>query len=394
MKRNILIAGLVFIAMMFFGCAGQPGIIGGDKDEHGCLTPAGYSWDSDVGACTRSWEITGDLKQAAQKAVAPLSYPVTVLSVEKQDCDGCYIVTLQRNDNLAVLNITLNGMNITAPECGECPLISQPAPGFCADGTIVPGKTDSCGCTGPPGCLIACTEEAKLCPDGSAVGRDPANNCEFAPCPPAQNETGLANPASVFCERMGGRLDIRDEPGGQVGYCVFAYGNECEEWAYFRGECPAPQNCTEQEKQAEICPMIYSPVCGDDRVTYPNSCQACSGGRIDSYEAGECPNTTYIYRDPAQCEVIRFMCIQGKEPFSDEFGCGCKPASTGKLKTYDCLEDQRGQLCTKENTPVCGWWNESIKCIRYPCAMTYGNKCMACADAKVAYWTEGDCPSG
>jgi hypothetical protein len=29
---------------------------------------------------------------------------------------------------------------------------------------------------------VACTEEAKLCPDGSAVGRVPPN-CEFAPCP-------------------------------------------------------------------------------------------------------------------------------------------------------------------------------------------------------------------
>ena len=29
---------------------------------------------------------------------------------------------------------------------------------------------------------VACTEEAKLCPDGSAVGRT-GPNCEFAPCP-------------------------------------------------------------------------------------------------------------------------------------------------------------------------------------------------------------------
>ena len=33
---------------------------------------------------------------------------------------------------------------------------------------------------------IACTEEAKICPDGSAVGRT-GPNCEFAPCP---GETG------------------------------------------------------------------------------------------------------------------------------------------------------------------------------------------------------------
>jgi len=29
---------------------------------------------------------------------------------------------------------------------------------------------------------VACTMEAKLCPDGSAVGRI-GPNCEFAPCP-------------------------------------------------------------------------------------------------------------------------------------------------------------------------------------------------------------------
>jgi hypothetical protein len=33
---------------------------------------------------------------------------------------------------------------------------------------------------------IACTEEAKLCPDGSAVGRT-GPQCEFAPCPEINN---------------------------------------------------------------------------------------------------------------------------------------------------------------------------------------------------------------
>ncbi len=28
-----------------------------------------------------------------------------------------------------------------------------------------------------------CTEELKTCPDGTSVGRNPANNCEFYPCP-------------------------------------------------------------------------------------------------------------------------------------------------------------------------------------------------------------------
>ncbi len=33
-----------------------------------------------------------------------------------------------------------------------------------------------------PGGPQACTQEAKLCPDGSYVGRT-GPNCEFAPCP-------------------------------------------------------------------------------------------------------------------------------------------------------------------------------------------------------------------
>jgi hypothetical protein len=33
----------------------------------------------------------------------------------------------------------------------------------------------------------ACTTEAKICPDGSAVGRT-GPNCEFAPCPPVKTE--------------------------------------------------------------------------------------------------------------------------------------------------------------------------------------------------------------
>ena len=35
---------------------------------------------------------------------------------------------------------------------------------------------------------IPCTLDAKVCPDGSAVGRNGTNNCEFDPCPSIKNE--------------------------------------------------------------------------------------------------------------------------------------------------------------------------------------------------------------
>ncbi len=48
----------------------------------------------------------------------------------------------------------------------------------------------------------------------------------------------MANPASVYCEKNGGKLEIRTaENEGQVGYCKFSDGTECEEWEFMKGEC-------------------------------------------------------------------------------------------------------------------------------------------------------------
>ncbi len=54
--------------------------------------------------------------------------------------------------------------------------------------------------------------------------------------------TQLANPASEKCVNDGYYLQIRtDENGGQYGVCMFTDGSECEEWAYYRGECEPGQ---------------------------------------------------------------------------------------------------------------------------------------------------------
>lgn len=83
-----------------------------------------------------------------------------------------------------------------------------------------------------------------------------------------ENKTGLANPASVYCEEQGGNLDMRSNEAGQYGVCVFSDGSECEEWAYFRGEClPArasqwqagvpAENFSEQELAKEIAELKF-----------------------------------------------------------------------------------------------------------------------------------------
>jgi putative hemolysin len=60
----------------------------------------------------------------------------------------------------------------------------------------------------------------------------------IAGCSSRPDASQIANPASEYCTEQGGTLDIRqDAGGGQVGYCQFDDGTECEEWSYFRGDC-------------------------------------------------------------------------------------------------------------------------------------------------------------
>jgi len=178
----IIIGAAIIILNYSKEDGGNGGNIGGQEDEHGCLTGAGYSWNESVGACVREWELKAEDRRAAEIAIAPLSFPVTVVEVSKQECEGCYNITLQRNDNQ---------------------------------------------------------------------------------------------------ERM--EVNLRN-------------------WA----------------------------------IAIENN-------------------------------------VDGKKNY-------CSPAQRG------------AQMCTMEYAPVCGWFNENIKCVKYPCAQTYSNPCMACSNENVAYWTDGECP--
>lgn len=46
----------------------------------------------------------------------------------------------------------------------------------------------------------------------------------------------MGNPASAYCTSVGGRLEIRKDPKGEVGYCHLPDGRVVEEWQLFRAE--------------------------------------------------------------------------------------------------------------------------------------------------------------
>ncbi|EXH14493.1 I78 family peptidase inhibitor [Acinetobacter sp. 1245593] len=53
-------------------------------------------------------------------------------------------------------------------------------------------------------------------------------------------------PASQYCVEQGGKLEIRNEANGQVGYCHLPNGQVVEEWKLFRDN---QANCVSEEAQ-------------------------------------------------------------------------------------------------------------------------------------------------
>lgn len=98
------------------------------------------------------------------------------------------------------------------------------------------------------GGVVACTAEARVCPDGTAVGRT-GENCEFEECPD--------------------------------------YGKKTF--------------CTEEQREVDACIEIYQPVCGwSDSAkiqcitfpcasTYSNSCFACQDENVLYWTESMCP---------------------------------------------------------------------------------------------------------
>jgi putative hemolysin len=49
----------------------------------------------------------------------------------------------------------------------------------------------------------------------------------------------MANPASAACTRAGGTLTFVQSDKGEQVMCTLPSGEVCDEWEFFRGECPS-----------------------------------------------------------------------------------------------------------------------------------------------------------
>jgi len=151
-----------------------------------------------------------------------------------------------------------------------------------------------------------------------------------------------------------------------MGICILPDGKRCEEWAYYRGECPI---------KCSTCPQLMppGPFCKEERLLQDWKMPAAA-----NYSILRSSRVHHRGKDMPWWDSSR----KGSTKLRI---CTCPPED----EEHACTPESRNaQECTMEYRPVCGWFNEKIECIQYPCAITTSNHARM-QDANVAYWTEG-----
>jgi putative hemolysin len=126
------------------------------------------------------------------------------------------------------------------------------------------------GCTAPPA-----SETQQIEPAGDTAPAETAG-------------AYIPNPASAFCEEQGYRLEIRTAAGGsQSGACIFPDGSECDEWAFYRGECAPASQATQ-----EPTPVVTEPTEAVDTAS-------------DGCKIYQNPEFGYRFHYPADAVVVQ-----------------------------------------------------------------------------------------
>lgn len=116
---------LLSISLFNRGTEQQQQIIGGGRDEHGCLIAAGYSWNETLGFCLREWEITGNEREAIEFSSTLIykEYGLTVDRLENATCFKCFTIWYDTLGHKRSVGVT--------PEMNRCPEESRAEDKLC-----------------------------------------------------------------------------------------------------------------------------------------------------------------------------------------------------------------------------------------------------------------------
>lgn len=161
---------------------------------------------------------------------------------------------------------------------------------------------------------IACTADAKICPDGTAVGRT-GPNCEFALCPETEPSDGI--PGCDYDDQSKSYIEKSPDACETIKYLCAQdkepFSDQCGCGCRVREsanrtnynstgvDLSKQTYCSPEQRQGDFCIELYQPVCGwlDPKrvqcIKYPcaqvfsNSCYACHDDKVLYWTEGECP---------------------------------------------------------------------------------------------------------
>jgi hypothetical protein len=137
--------------------------------------------------------------------------------------------------------------------------------------------------------------------------------------------TRCGNPAALNCEAHGGTVHFVEGFDGQYAVCHFADGGQCEEWAFYRGECQ-PGDCLTWTPPTATSPALCEPFrCAVTTLKAPT----------DAGDEALC-QVPLVRCDAADDVILQSQCHLPPSPSPASACCHTRPAACAPTDC-DCL---------------------------------------------------------